>query len=191
MKYLIKFNESKKTMDKYKKSLEKLNSISEKIETKFDDIKIPETEEYDSTEDTTNHIKDVATLLINMASELLERASKHDDSKLKSPEKELFDKYTLKDLEYGSKEYKKSLDNLKPALDHHYANNSHHPEYYKNGIKGMDIIDIIEMLCDWSAAVKRNKNGDILKSIDINHDRFKLSEELKEIFINSAKKYNL
>ena len=64
--------------------------------------------------------------------------SKADNSKLESPEKELFDEYTpkLKDCTYGSDEYKEFLKGLKVALDHHYANNSHHPEHYENGVNG-------------------------------------------------------
>jgi len=49
---------------------------------------------YDSTVDTLKHIKRVSQLLNEAASELLRRANVHDDSKLHSPEKELFDKFT-------------------------------------------------------------------------------------------------
>jgi len=34
------------------------------------------------------------------------------------------------------------------ALVHHRSNNSHHPEFYKNGIYGMDELDFAEMVCD-------------------------------------------
>lgn len=87
---------------------------------------------YDSTADTLKHIKRVAQLLTEAASELIHRANIHDNSKLESPEKELFDEFTpkLKDCTYGSDEYKEYLKGLEVALDHHYANNSHHPEHY-------------------------------------------------------------
>lgn len=147
-------------------------------------------ENYDSTAETLKHIKKVQTYLNNAAIELLQRANKHDDSKLESPEKELFDKYTtvLAKLEYGSDEYKESLKKLKPALDHHYANNSHHPEYYKNGIDDMDLFDILEMAVDWLAATERTSSGDIYKSIEINKERFKMSDQLSKIFVNTIKK---
>ena len=32
-------------------------------------------------------------------------------------------------LTYGSDEYKACLTEMKPALDHHYAANRHHPEH--------------------------------------------------------------
>jgi len=143
---------------------------------------------YDSTNDTLLHIKRVSQLLTEAASELIRRANIHDNSKLKSPEKELFDEYTpkLKSSTYGSDEYKELLSGLKIALDHHYSHNSHHPEHYPNGINGFDIFDLIEMFFDWKAATERHENGDIIKSITINKDRFNMSDQLCKIFENTA-----
>lgn len=126
--------------------------------------------------------------MIDAAQEILRRAKVHDESKLYAPEKELFDEMTpiLKDIEFGSQEYKDSLAKLKPALDHHYQHNSHHPQHYRNGIKGMDLFDLIEMFMDWKAAGERTKDGDIYKSIRENERRFEMSEELVEIFKNTA-----
>lgn len=120
--------------------------------------------------------------------ELLNRAAIHDNSKLQSPEKELFDIYTpkLKDSTYGSDEYKAFLSELKVGLDHHYAKNSHHPEHYEKGINGMNLFDLIEMFFDWKAAGERHADGNIYKSIDINQDRFKLSQQVKDILTNTA-----
>lgn len=85
----------------------------------------------DSRTETLLHIRRVSELLTRAAKELLNRAMVHDDSKLKSPEVEYFDKYTAKlaGLTYGSPEYKSSLAKLMPALEHHYAHNPHHPEH--------------------------------------------------------------
>lgn len=143
---------------------------------------------YDSTADTLQHIKRVNELLIDSATELLNRAKVHDDSKLRSPEKELFDEFTpnLKKMTYGSKEYKNSLEGLKVALDHHYANNSHHPEHRSNGINGMNLFDLIEMLVDWKAAGERHEDGCIRKSIKINKERFEISDQLSEILTNTV-----
>lgn len=143
---------------------------------------------YDSTSDTLKHIKRVAQLLTEASSELITRANKHDNSKLHSPEKELFDEYTpkLANCTYGSDEYKGFLKELKVALDHHYAENSHHPEHYKEGVNGMDLFDVIEMFFDWKAATERHNDGNIYKSIHINKDRFKISDQLSQIFINTA-----
>lgn len=143
---------------------------------------------YDSTIDTLRHIKRVAQLLTEASAELIRRANVHDNSKLESPEKEMFDSANnrLKGSTYGSDEYKGFLKDLKPALDHHYANNSHHPEHWNKGINGMDLFDILEMFFDWKAAGERHANGNIYKSIEINKERFKMSEQLVDIFTNTA-----
>lgn len=143
---------------------------------------------YDSEKDTLKHIKRVNELLTDSAIELLNRGKIHDNSKLNSPEKELFDEYTpkLANCTYGSEEYKSFLDGLKVALDHHYKHNSHHPEHYKNGVDDFDLFDLIEMFMDWKAATERHNDGDIYKSIEINKDRFKLSDQICKIFKNTA-----
>lgn len=147
-----------------------------------------ESENYDSSADTLRHIKRINQLLGDSAAELIRRGQVHDSSKLESPEKELFDKYTplLKNLVYDSPEYKQSLADLKPALDHHYANNSHHPEFYKNGIDGMNLFDMIELFADWKAAGERNKDGNIFVSIQKNKKRFNMSDQLCKILENTA-----
>lgn len=143
---------------------------------------------YDSKQDTLLHIKRVSQLLTEAASELIRRANVHDNSKLESPEKEFFDEYTpkLAGSTYGSDEYKEFLRQLKVGLDHHYKNNSHHPEHYENGVNGFDLFDLIEMFFDWKAAGERHLDGNIFKSIGINKERFKISDQLEEIFINTA-----
>ena len=143
---------------------------------------------YDSTIDTLKHIKKVAGYLNFAACELLRRANCHDDSKLEPPEKEGFDKFTplLASTTYGSDEYNKYLDGLKDVLKHHYAKNSHHPEHFENGVNGMNLFDLVEMFFDWKAASERHDNGDIYKSIDYNKGRFVITEQLCEIFRNTA-----
>lgn len=88
---------------------------------------------YDSLEDTEKHIARVYALLYDAATRLVARAERHDDSKLTDPEKSAFDYATprLAGSTYGSEEYKAFLAELKPALDHHYENNSHHPEHFR------------------------------------------------------------
>jgi len=120
---------------------------------------------------------------------LKERAKNHDKSKLGKEELPGFTEMTdkLEGCTYGSPEYKKFLEELKPTLDHHYSVNRHHPEFHKNGINDMNLIDIIELYCDWLASSKRHKDGDIVKSIDINKKRFKMSDQLVKIFKNTVK----
>lgn len=144
---------------------------------------------YDSSKDTLLHIRRVSELLHNVIADFAERASVHDASKLKSPEKELFDEYTplLKNTTYGSEKYNIYKEEMKSGLDHHYKNNSHHPEHYANGIDDMNLLDIIEMLADWKAATERHADGDIKKSLEINRERFKISDQLYKIILNTVK----
>lgn len=138
--------------------------------------------------ETLKHIERVRNLLNKCAVNLIQRGERHDQTKLESPEVELFTEYTpkLALCTYGSEEYNGFLDKIKPALDHHYANNSHHPEHYKNGIDDMDLLDIIEMICDWKASSERQNNGNIRKSIETNAKRFNMSPQLVKIFENTA-----
>ena len=138
---------------------------------------------------TMRHIEAVRNFITLCVTELLSRAEKHDQSKLESPEKESFDEYTpkLRGSTYNSPEYKRFLSEIKPTLDHHYSHNRHHPEHHKNGIKDMNLIDILEMLCDWKSSSMRHNDGNILKSIEINQGRFNYSEDLRLILENTAK----
>jgi len=143
---------------------------------------------FSSIKDTTEHIENVAAMIDIVIKQLLERAEKHDASKLESPEVEIFDEYTPKLAEstYGSEEYQGFLKGMGPALEHHYAANRHHPEHFpKSGIGDMNIVDLIEMLCDWKAATLRHDDGDMLRSINVNRKRFKMSDQLVGIFQNS------
>lgn len=137
--------------------------------------------------ETYKHIQTVQRLLFKCIEDLSNRQLLHDQSKLQSPEVETFEEYTpkLAKSTYGSEEYKQFLKEMKPALDHHYANNTHHPEHFSDGIKGMNLLDVLEMLCDWKAATLRHNDGDIRKSIEINQKRFGYSDEFKQILINT------
>lgn len=191
--------------------------------------------------ETYAHIQEVQRLLARVVSSFLDRSNAHDQSKLASPEAEVFEEYTskLRGCTYGSDEYKGFLAGMKPALDHHYAHNSHHPEHYgwgcpvcnlriteaqwtfapqgpnesgdrycprccrmgmlyesqlihdAQGIRGMSLLDVLEMLCDWKAATMRHADGDLAKSIEINQKRFGYSDELKSILTNTANELGL
>lgn len=170
---------------------------------------------YDSRPDTYQHINQVQSVMAVAINDLLQRAVRHDQSKLESPELEVFNEYTpkLKDSTYGSDEYKAFLAGMKVGLDHHYAANSHHPEHSGRttcaqcgqldndpctcggprlaNVTGMSLLDLIEMLCDWKAATMRHANGDLRKSIDINQKRFAYSDEIRSILINTAERMGM
>jgi hypothetical protein len=79
------------------------------------------------------------------------------------------------------------MKEMKVAIDHHNKHNRHHPEYFENGIKDMNLIDLIELICDWKSATLRHDDGDIIRSISMNKERFGYSDELEQILLNTVK----
>lgn len=166
-------------------------------------IAVPQSpEEQQFRLDTTAHIVKVQEILNQFTTQLHERGVNHDASKFSMKEAPLFAKHTaeLSTLTYMSPEYLKSLDNLKLALNHHYKENRHHPEYhiYKYAKAGtnvvrqantdwMNLIDVMEMLADWRAASLRHADGDIMTSIEKNQERFGYDNGVKELMKNTAR----
>ena len=138
---------------------------------------------------TIEHINTVRKYMRFFTDKLTNRAENHDASKLTDTELPYFAEHTdkLSEIEYGSDEYRAELEALKPALEHHYAENAHHPEHWPNGIADMTLWDVVEMFCDWKASTKRQRAGNILKSIDLNAERFNIEPQLKQILINTAR----
>lgn len=127
-----------------------------------------------------NHQSKVSKLLRDIALELEKRASSHDASKFELDEFEGFcqlDRNRNQQKEkYGSKSYEDGIKNI-DAVKLHQSRNSHHPEYYLNGIKGMNLVDVIEMLCDWEVArQQRDTEQDIEKTWLMRQKRFNLSD---------------
>ena len=139
--------------------------------------------------ETQKHIENVRKYIRVMTDKLTARGVEHDRLKLESPEVDVFAEYTpkLASATYGSEEYLTFLKEMDVALQHHYANYRHHPEHFAKGINDMNLIDIAEMLCDWKAAAMRQNDGNLLKSIETNAQRFDYDDQLKQIFINTAK----
>lgn len=146
----------------------------------------------DSRPATLLHSLRVGDLMVDMLQEGMRRAVRHDLSKTQPPEVDLFDRMTprLATMTYGSPEYMASLAELKPALDHHYAVNAHHPEHRPNGVNGMTLVDLLEMIADWKAATERmGGTGDLRKSVAFNKDRFGITDQLAEILLNTAEHF--
>ena len=121
-----------------------------------------------------------------LAERIVERGIHHDDSKLEDPEYTIFSEHEFdKKREYGSEQYYKNLEtNLKQAIDHHYEANRHHPEHFEEGISGMNLVDLVEMVSDWIAAAgyHKSKFEDIVKH---NAFRFGMSKQLQHIILNT------
>lgn len=141
--------------------------------------------------ETIRHIDEVRQNIRVIISDLVSRARDHDLSKLQAPEREIFGEHfqELATVEYGSDKYKELLERVKPAIEHHYSKNSHHPEHFKTGVNEFTLVDLVEMLADWVAATKRNKNGNINRSLEINAEKYQLPEMLVNILENTVRKY--
>jgi len=138
---------------------------------------------------TRLHIKDVSDLLLTCSMELQKRAMNHDESKLLPPEHEKFSlaaaRFKEPGNEYGSEGYEKTKEWLGEALEHHYANNSHHPEHYPDGVAGMNLFDVLEMLIDWKAASAR-RSADGMLDLSANQANHKVSDDLMALLKNTA-----
>jgi hypothetical protein len=139
--------------------------------------------------ETLKHIEVVMQLLATMQHEIALRMFSHDRTKLQSPELEMFEIFTdkLAALTYGSEAYEQCRQEmLDSALGHHYENNRHHPQFFENGVDDMNLIDLIEMLCDWKASTLRSSDGDIWYSIEHNAKGFNLTPQLVKILQNTV-----
>lgn len=138
--------------------------------------------------DTINHIGKVQSNLSKVIYNLNDRKDMHDRSKLEEPELSGYEGLTqaLKGLTYGTPEHRAAFAPYKEIIQHHYASNRHHPEHWQMGVTDMSLLDIIEMLADWKAANDRN-GGDFGHSIQVSVSRFRISEQLHAILINTAK----
>lgn len=146
---------------------------------------------HDSTADTLEHIGKVQARIHECTNTLIVRADRHDASKLAEPEKSAYDRLmefkSSHEMVYGSADYAEGLKILGPALDHHYAHNTHHPQHYENGIAGMSLLDLIELMCDWKAAGERFAGGNIADSLAHNKERFGISDQLYSVLENTVK----
>ena len=146
-------------------------------------------------QETREHVLAVRAEMDKAIDNLDRRLKHHDDSKFEEPERSGFQAMTadarLKDLTYGSDEYRAVLREHQPTLQHHYAANDHHPEHFEFGIRQMSLLSLLEMLCDWKASTTRMKDGDIYRSIEVNQDRFGYSPELTQILINTARELGM
>jgi len=140
---------------------------------------------------TMEHRDEVGKGLDWIIENLLKRRRDHDLSKLEEPELSYFaNSLPLSEMEFGTPEYQAGLAHIQEGVDLHRAANSHHPEFYSDGISGMTLLDLNEMFADWAAAVKRNKSGDLQKSITYCTKKYNIPLMLESILRNTARMYD-
>lgn len=138
---------------------------------------------------TRQHIARVSELLGEFAIEMVRRGVVHDRSKFEPVELiPLARMQSLIDAEgpaqFGTDEYKRRTDMLGEMIAHHRANNSHHPEHYENGVRGMDLFDLVEMFFDWKAASERGE--DSCMRLGPACDKYEVTGPLRDILYNTA-----
>lgn len=133
------------------------------------------------------HKESVRILLTTFIKELRERIESHDNSKF---DKEEFKPFVsvwnkFKEVDYCSKEYYECLDSVKDAVARHHRLNRHHPKHFQNGVNGMNIIDVIEMIADWYAASKRYKTQSFEQNLILAKEEHNIDSQLFEIILNT------
>lgn len=133
------------------------------------------------------HVASTKASMQFIVCDLFQRAVVHDNSKFSPEEYEPYEEAfpELQKYAYGTPEFKAALQKIKPAIQHHYENNDHHPEYFEAGISQMNLIQIVEMVCDWIAASERSQK-DIFTGLEMNKERFKISDQLYAIIKNTV-----
>ena len=126
----------------------------------------------------SRHVSFLRQALLRIRQEFELRSERHDRSKLQPEELPGFARINkaARDHPYGSPEYKESLASEKGTVAHHYALNSHHPEFHEAD-SAMGWLDLIEMVCDWNAAAKTYGKQDLRASIEVHRKRFDFTDE--------------
>lgn len=145
---------------------------------------------YDSTQDAKIHRANIRFVYEQIVRPALdERIEKHDLSKLEDPERSCYDKYIplLREYKFGTPEYFATKQAMKEeGLTHHFEVNRHHPEHFKDGVKGMNLIDLVEHIMDCYAASMVSDTPfeeGIRKVMETNG----YSEDLQAIILNTAR----
>jgi hypothetical protein len=156
---------------------------------------IVEKRPYDAQLEIMKHVALVRELLHDFAVRLMQRGEVHDSSKLDPIELgPLQEIGRLNETEgkvaFGTPEYEIRKQILAPMLAHHYANNPHHPEHHEDGIRGMSLMDVVEMFCDWIAA-SRARNPDGVLRLTGDADKYDAGPVLQSIFQNTAEELGI
>lgn len=137
------------------------------------------------------HINRVRKWMSAFIAALENRSATHDQSKLE--ENEILGWIQMDQeprYDYGTLEYTSKKERYSWLFDKHYAANRHHPEYFeihKNKEAEMDLIDLIEMICDWVSYKDDIRYTEASKLVEVQCDRFGFSEELKQLMINTIR----
>lgn len=140
------------------------------------------------------HKERVSFYLLEFAKELMNRSVNHDNSKFGDDELDEYSKVidVFDKCRFGTSEYSKSRDKISSVVKLHQSRNRHHPEHFPNGIDGMDLVDLLEMISDWKSATRNHDVGSTMKSsVEFCIKRYNISPQLAQIIVNTIDNFKM
>lgn len=144
-----------------------------------------------STEEYVNgHINRVQKWINKFTAVLFNRGIVHDKSKLREPEFSMWKKMDEEPrYKYGTKEYNEKINRYKEVFDLHYRQNRHHPEHWSGFYSEMDLIDVIEMLCDWLGYKDDITIKEAEELVNMQCKRYEFNSTFQSLLYNTLKNY--
>jgi hypothetical protein len=133
------------------------------------------------------HKEAIATYMAKFCAELSYRAAVHDNSKFDPQEFDVYAQH-IQDFNkhpFGSPEDNALRDKIISASLLHRKHNRHHPEFFRDGLDGMNLIDLLEMIIDWKAATERCPHDSLQKSMPLLKEKYNISDQLYNILTNT------
>ena len=141
-----------------------------------------------------NHPFNVGKLLMKINNEIMKRIIYHDHSKYSENElKEHIDAdedYERRGRPKFGTDERKDYDKANPVIASHRKKERHHPEYHENGIEDMNLVDLMEMLCDWCERTP-NSIERLENTFEENCYNHKISSQVRRILENTVKDFEL
>ena len=139
------------------------------------------------------HRYDVGKSLSVLIKALIDRASEHDLDKF-HPEVvdkhcEMFEDFQKTKPDYGTPGYDEVKDRFEDIIKRHYQASRHHPEHFERGIDGMNLVDMMEMVCDWVAATP--KDQDVFDAVGLNCSKYGIDEQLMVLIVRTIIDFRL
>jgi hypothetical protein len=144
--------------------------------------------------DIIDHKEKVGKNLLKIQTEIGRRMYSHDNDKIANDTIfEVYEQYNskLRNEKYDSPEFLKYAKIMRPAVQLHTSKNRHHFYDKSNQIKNeeVDLIDLIEVLCDWIGATERNPNIDFKEALEYNFEKYNIPKEWRIIMLNTYINY--
>ncbi|EGG20513.1 hypothetical protein DFA_00374 [Cavenderia fasciculata] len=126
--------------------------------------------------------------------ELKNRAIIHDQSKYEEPELSGYIQLTwfhrCKNLNIPFQYANKSIETMvRDACHHHLHSNRHHPESH-NHPNEMNVLDIVEMVSDWSAISQELNQGSCITYVKENHSKWSFNNEKLDFIFETIKEFD-